>query len=68
MYKFLGEYNIIVWITDSSGLSTNYNLLIVLSNSPLNLKNIEDITLISPQQFTFTYEDILMSSDNYDLI
>ena len=68
MYKILGEYNILVWITDSSGSSTNYNLLVVLSNSPLNLKNIEDITLISPQQFTLTYEDILMSSDNYDLI
>ena len=67
MYKILGEYNILVRITDSSGSSTDYNLLIMLSNFSLNLKNIEDITLVSPQQLIFTYEDILMSSDNYDL-
>ena len=46
---------------------TDYSLQINLSNPTLALNNIQNVTLISPQQYSFTFKDVLKNQENYDL-
>ena len=65
---FIGNYfNVNIKITDSVGLFTQYTLYILILNQPIYLKSISNITLTSPQNQSFTYQDILSNPDNYDL-
>ena len=65
---FIGnDFNVNIKITDSVGLFTQYTLYILILNQPIYLKSISNITLTSPQNQSFTYQDILSNSDNYDL-
>ena len=61
------NYNIKIKITDSGGMFSEYTLYVTINSSPLILKSIQNITLTSPQTFSFTYKDILDNQENYDL-
>ena len=61
------DFNVNIKITDSVGLFTEYTLYIMILNQPIYLKSISNITLTSPQNKGFTYQDILSNPDNYNL-
>ena len=46
---------------------SEYTLYVNISNNPIILKSIPNITLTSPQSYSFTYKDILDNQESYDL-
>ena len=46
---------------------TEYKLVVNINSTPLQLNSIGDIELVSPQNYVFTYDQILANSYNFDL-
>ena len=46
---------------------SEYTLYVNINSSPIILKSIPNITLTSPQSYSFTYKDILNNQESYDL-
>ena len=61
------DFNIKIRIKDSGGLYSDYILYIQVIDSHLLFKDIQNISLISPQSFSLNYKDIFQNSYNYDL-
>lgn len=61
------NYDLIVKLTDTNGLFTDYRLNVEINNAQLKLNTISDINLVSPQHLVYSYDQILTNKYNYDL-